>query len=93
MTTMFQPHEAQHAATEAASEGFNAGETIISHVANSSLDHPLIHLPKVLGIDFSVTKHVFMVWLVAALLFVIGDRGSCGATSARRRDQPVPRGS
>ena len=56
---------------KAASEGFNAGETIISHVANSSIDHPLIHLPKVLGIDFSVTKHVFMVWLVAALLFVI----------------------
>ena len=68
---MFQPHEAAHVAPKAASEGFNAGETIISHVANSSLDHPLIHLPKVLGIDFSVTKHVFMVWLVAALLFLI----------------------
>ena len=52
-----------------AEEGFNAGETIIGHVANSSLDHPLIHLPKIFGIDFSVTKHVFMIWLVAALLF------------------------
>ena len=71
MTTMFQPHEAAHAAPKAASEGFNAGETIISHVANSSIDHPLIHLPKIYGIDFSVTKHVFMVWLVAALLFLI----------------------
>ena len=39
-------------------EGFNAGETIIEHVSNSSLDHPLIHLPTILGIDFSVTKHV-----------------------------------
>ena len=52
-------------------EGFNAGETIIGHVANSSADHPLIHLPKVYGIDFSVTKHVFMIWLVAAVLFVV----------------------
>jgi F-type H+-transporting ATPase subunit a len=60
---------AQHAA-EAASGKFNAGETIIGHVANSSHDHPLIHLPKLMGIDFSVTKHVLMLWLVAAALFV-----------------------
>ena len=33
--------------------GFDAGETIIHHVANSSLDDPLIHLPRVLGIDLS----------------------------------------
>jgi len=64
------PPEAEHAATEAAAEGFNAGEVIIEHVANSSLDHPLIHLPKVLGIDMSVTKHVLMLWIVATLLFV-----------------------
>ncbi len=55
---------------EAAAEGFNAGETIIEHVANSSIDHPLIHLPTVLGVDMSVTKHVFMLWLVAAISFV-----------------------
>ena len=61
----------QEHAAEAASEGFNAGETIIEHVSNSSLDHPLIHLPTIAGIDFSVTKHVFMLWLVAALLFLI----------------------
>ena len=39
---------------------------IIEHVANSALDHPLIHLPAIFGIDLSVTKHVFMLWLVAA---------------------------
>ena len=61
--------EAGHAA-DAAAEGFNAGETIIEHVANSSIDHPLIHLPKVFGIDMSVTKHVFMLWLVAVVIFV-----------------------
>jgi len=53
-----------------AAEGFNAGELIIGHVANSGLDHPLLHLPPVFGIDFSVTKHVFMLWVVAAVLFV-----------------------
>jgi F-type H+-transporting ATPase subunit a len=61
---------AQEHATEAAGETFNAGETIIEHVSNSPIDHPLIHLPKIFGIDFSVTKHVFMLWLVAALVFL-----------------------
>lgn len=75
---MLQPTEAQHAAdaaqhaATAAAEGkFNAGDTIIGHVANSGLDHPLIHIPKIMGIDFSVTKHVLMLWIVAAILFVV----------------------
>jgi len=55
---------------EAAAEGFNAGEVIIEHVSNTSLDHPLIHLPTMFGIDMSVTKHVFMLWLVAGALFL-----------------------
>lgn len=63
--------QVQEHAAEAAQEGFNAGETIIEHVANSGLDHPLIHLPTIGGIDFSVTKHVFMLWLVATLVFVV----------------------
>jgi F-type H+-transporting ATPase subunit a len=54
---------------EAAKEGFNAGELIIEHVSNTSVDDPLIHLPRVFGIDMSVTKHVFMEWVVAAILF------------------------
>jgi F-type H+-transporting ATPase subunit a len=63
--------QVQEHAAEAAQEGFNAGETIIEHVANSGLDHPLIHLPTIGGIDFSVTKHVFMLWFVATLVFVV----------------------
>jgi F-type H+-transporting ATPase subunit a len=55
----------------AAQEKFDAATTIIGHVANTGLDHPIIHLPLVFGIDFSVTKHVFMVWVVAALIFVV----------------------
>jgi F-type H+-transporting ATPase subunit a len=63
--------QVQEQAAEAAAEGFNAGEVIIEHVANSGIDHPLIHLPTIGGIDFSVTKHVFMLWLVAALVFLV----------------------
>ena len=62
------PAEAGQAA-EAAKEGFNAGELIIEHVSNTSVDDPLIHLPRIFGIDMSVTKHVLMLWIVAAILF------------------------
>jgi len=44
------------------------GDNIIHHVSNSSLDHPLIHLPHVFGIDLSVTKHVLMLWIVAIVV-------------------------
>jgi F-type H+-transporting ATPase subunit a len=68
---MSQEHAASQAGGHGASEGFNAGEVIIEHVANSGHDHPLIHLPTLFGIDMSVTKHVFMLWLIAATLFVL----------------------
>ena len=74
---MLAQEHVEHAAAQAA-ENTN-GETIIEHVANSSIDHPLIHLPKILGIDFSVTKHVFMLWLVAASCSS-SSPGPCGAT-------------
>jgi F-type H+-transporting ATPase subunit a len=84
-----QEHAAQaaHSAAETASERFNAGEVIIEHVANS--DHPLIHLPTVYGIDLSVTKHVLMLWIVAAVVFLL-------VTAVVRRylksGRPVPGG-
>jgi F-type H+-transporting ATPase subunit a len=70
-------------------EKFNAGRIIIEHVSNSGHDHPLIHLPTIMGIDFSVTKHVFMLWLVASIVFVV-------VTAVVRRylkqSKPVPAG-
>src|SRR6187401_925554 len=85
---MPQPHTLE-AAHEAAEKGPNIGQTIVEHVSNSSLDHPLIHLPKVLGIDMSVTKHVLMLWVVAAVVLLI-------VTTAVRRylrqDRLVPSG-
>jgi len=66
---IFQERSPEHLATPA-KEGFNAGKTIIEHVSNSGHEHPLIRLPHVFGIDFSVTKHVLMLWLVAAFVFI-----------------------
>jgi hypothetical protein len=59
------------AAAEAHAEKFDAGEPIIHHVANSAPNEPLIHLPTIAGIDFSVTKHVFMLWFVARDVFIV----------------------
>ncbi len=84
---MLQDH-VEHAATDAA-EKFQAGEVIIEHVSNSGLDHPLVHLPTLLGIDFSVTKHVLMLWVVATLLFLVV------TTTVRRyltQDRRIPSG-
>jgi F-type H+-transporting ATPase subunit a len=88
---MLQPEHVESAAGAAseAAGAFNAGEVIIEHVSNSSIDHPLIHFPTILGIDFSVTKHVFMLWVVAALVFLIV------TTTVRRylrQDRMVPTG-
>jgi F-type H+-transporting ATPase subunit a len=88
---MIQEHAAEQAAghaTEAAREGFDAGKTIIEHVSNNT-EHPIIHLPHVLGIDFSVTKHVFMLWLVAATLFVVI---TVAVRRYLRQERPVPTG-
>ena len=61
----------QAPAGASAPEKFDPGETILEHVSNSSHEDPLIRLPHLLGIDFSVTKHVFMLWFVAAIVFLI----------------------
>jgi F-type H+-transporting ATPase subunit a len=83
----FQPPVEPSEAAGAAKGGFNAGETIIEHVSNTSVNEPIIHLPKVFGIDMSVTKHVLMLWIVSAILFV-------GVTWLVRRflrqERPIP---
>ena len=47
------------------------GPNIIHHVSNSDISHPIIPLPKLFGIDFSVTKHVFMLWIVAVIVSLV----------------------
>src|SRR6185503_9837125 len=88
---MEQGHEpAAHPAGETAAESFNAGDVIIGHVSNSSPEHPLIHLPPIFGIDMSVTKHVFMLWLVAAIIFI---GVTVVARAYVRRQRLVPTGA
>ena len=86
--------EDAHAAADHGAGGhgegeFDAGEVIIEHIANSPLDHPILHGPHIAGIDFSVTKHVMMLWLVAGFLFLV-------ITLATRRflaqERPIPTG-
>ena len=80
--------QAAHGAQAAAPESSKSAIDIIGHVANG--EHPLVHLPAVFGIDFSITKHVFMLWVVAAAVFF-------GITaivrSSLRRGSLVPAGS
>ena len=88
---MLQPEHVESAAGVAseAAEKFNAGKVIIEHVSNSPIDHPLIHLPTLFGIDFSVTKHVFMLWVVSAIVFLVV------TTTVRRylrQDRLIPTG-
>ena len=68
---MSQPDEHAEHAVEHVEEGFDAGEVIIDHVANGGFEHPIIHLDPIFGIDFSVTKHVFMLWFVATVVFTV----------------------
>ena len=45
------------------------GPNIIHHVSNSDISHAIIPISThIFGIDFSVTKHVLMLWIVALLL-------------------------
>jgi F-type H+-transporting ATPase subunit a len=68
-----------YAVTEGAAhgEGHSVGDAILHHVQNTDvLDvWPFGHivLPKIhlFGIDFSITKHLIMMWLASALLIII----------------------
>jgi F-type H+-transporting ATPase subunit a len=66
-----EPHGAQESHAGGETERFNPGQTIIEHVSNSGKDHPLFHIEPIFGIDFSVTKHVLMLWIVAGIVFLL----------------------
>ena len=68
---------------------FNAAEVIIGHVSNTSVEHPIIHLPSLFGVNLSVTKHVLMLWIVAVSVF-----GLITWCTRRymRQERPVPTG-
>ena len=47
------------------------GPNIIHHVSNSDISHPIIHIPKLFGVDFSVTNMCLMLWLVAIIVATV----------------------
>jgi F-type H+-transporting ATPase subunit a len=87
MLFALQEHVQEHVSE--AAEKFDAGKTIIEHVSNSGLDHPLLHLPTIAGINFSVTKHVLMLWLVSGFVFILL---SWTVRRYSKQSQPVPSG-
>ena len=48
------------------------GPNIISHVSNTyKTDYPpIIKIEPIMGIDFSITKHVLMLWIVAVIVSI-----------------------
>ena len=62
------------------------GPNIIDHVSNSDISHPIIHLPTISGIDFSVTKHVLMLWIAAFVTILI----SLWATKSYNNSIKIP---
>jgi F-type H+-transporting ATPase subunit a len=86
--------EAPHAAdapAHAGGHGDDLNSTILHHVTDgNTLEVPLlgeVHLPRlqVGGVDLSITRHVVMMWIAAALLIAL-------FTLAFRRRERVPRG-
>ncbi len=77
------------AETAKQSEGFDAGEVIIGHVSNTSVHHPIIELPTLFGINFSVTKHVLMLWIAAGILFVLV---TWATRKYLKQERPIPSG-
>ena len=50
----------------------NVGDYILDHISNSSLENDLIlELPIIFGINFSVTKHVLMIWLTSVIVALV----------------------
>jgi len=85
--------EAVHEAEQGAELGFNPGDSILHHILDSNeleifTPYWKIHLPELhLGpIDVSITKHVVMMWLAAAILLLMF------VVASRRVSDPVPRG-
>ena len=82
VATKIAEHEAAAQSAEHAGEHAGGGSEFIMH---HILAHPVIKLPTVFGVDLTITNHVIMMWVVAAVLL--------GAFyTATRRRSLVPHG-
>ncbi len=73
-----QAHDvAQQVAEHGTAHEESIGEVLIHHVQNSneidilSWKIELPHLPSLFGIDFSISKHVVMLWIAAFFVFLV----------------------
>lgn len=88
---MSDPTHSPDVAEEGAEHGEDIGSFILHHVTDGdTLELPFIgeiHLPhiEIGGLDMSITRHLVMMWLAAAILIVLF------GVALRRREQ-VPRG-
>lgn len=79
-------------AAEHGAAAFDPGESIMHHILDSNeFELPFVDavpLPEIhlFGQDLSITKHVLMMWLAAAILLFLFTR------AARQARHPVPRG-
>jgi len=62
------------------------GDMILHHVSNSE---PIMQLPSILGINMSITKHVIMLWISAAIVFTLF---YFATRRYRKEDILIPRG-
>ncbi len=87
-------HGVEHAAHGGGGDG-GTGQVLIEHVTDSDVWHLFkdIHVPlpeiELFGLDFSISLHVVMMWVSAALL--LGIFGGM-ARSMQRSEKNVPRG-
>jgi F-type H+-transporting ATPase subunit a len=77
----------------AAAEPFNVSNLIMGHITDGHdieipFTHVSISLPRIHvgGLDFSITRHVVMMWIACVVLFVLA------RLAARRTSQQVPTG-
>ncbi|MCF8382186.1 MAG: F0F1 ATP synthase subunit A [Chlorobium sp.] len=94
--------EAAGAHTEAAAHGAEAGhsekpgDVIMHHILDSNVFafEPFgeVELPKIVvgGFDISITKHVVMMWLAAALVLIVF--GAVGSQYAKMTSKDAPKG-
>jgi F-type H+-transporting ATPase subunit a len=92
------PQETAHDAAAAGGEAYDAGAEIVGHILDhdsfhvmKGVDIPLPHfaevqLPVLGAVDFSITKHVAMMWIAAVVIAFLA------WLAVRRRNDAVPRG-
>ncbi len=67
--------------TDPSEQHGGGGDELMHHV----LDHDVVHLPTVLGIDLTISYHTIMMWIASALLLIF-------LTPLFRKKQIVPHG-